>query len=811
MAFNDSIGLLFRIRSDYDKTGTTEATADVKGLENATTSATGAMSEFAGVAAVGIAAVAAIGIAALATARGIFNLAESASEFGSRLFDVQQKTGLAAATLGTLDIAAKQSGSSFEAVGNSIAKFNVLLGQAENGNKKAQETLQKYGITAKDTDTALQQAVKTIGSMGSESEQAAASAALFKDRTGAIIPVIKQLDGDLAGATEKARDLGEVLSDEALKAADDFGDALADLRQQATVTAAKFGLAVAPVITAAMKDISKYIADNQTTIAEWAGEFKTAVEAVALSVRLFANTMETQFALINNAISIQSNHIINGLADAWNIATLGAHRYLIEAAKAANQARILSEARPGGAAGGLGQTLGTVSGGIDLGGPALRLGGGGGGGGGGRGGGGKGDAERLERERIAQIKAVANEEIQTRAATDKVVFESFKLELEQETITAKEALQKKQDLEEDFLKFKIDVLQRELVAVSNNAKESAEIRKEIGLTQLQLEEQQIQHIVEELQLRKKTEKELYDQAEKYVREQIDLTGQRLQQEQDKLDLIKKQNEEVLEQIHLSNKKPEGFGENPADLGIALPPDTENPFFDALFRGIGLDKMATNVQTMKSILGDFGSFVGDIFGQMAQAVGQSIASWVLYGGSIGQALKKATAEVLAQIAAQAAVKAIFELAEGFAALFVNPPAAAAHFTAAAIYGSVAAVAGLAGRAIAGNSFKQQSGAATGSTQNSSLSDANDPRNNYRSPFLGYQDQQNRIADRQNEMIGFLGLTVQQLSDKITSMSPGDVVARGSEDAGSHITAAVQNHLAGSLTSPNLMRRLQGEPA
>ena len=79
-----------------------------------------------------------------------------------------------------------------------------------------------------------------------------------------------------------------------------------------------------------------------------------------------------------------------------------------------------------------------------------------------------------------------------------------------------------------------------------------------------------------------------------------------------------------------------------------------------------------------------------------------------------AMKKLVASVLAGVAAQSATLAIFELAKGFAALFWNPPEAAAHFTAAALFGSLAVGAGVAGRLIAGDSFKQQTATATGTS-------------------------------------------------------------------------------------------------
>ena len=93
---------------------------------------------------------------------------------------------------------------------------------------------------------------------------------------------------------------------------------------------------------------------------------------------------------------------------------------------------------------------------------------------------------------------------------------------------------------------------------------------------------------------------------------------------------------------------------------------------------------------------------EAFAQEAQALGQSIAANLVYGESIGAAMKKATAAALEQISAQAMVKAIFSLAEGFAMLAVGDFGGAAHeFEAAALYGAVGVAAGVAGRAVAGS--------------------------------------------------------------------------------------------------------------
>src|SRR6185369_4017975 len=146
MAIGDSAGLVLRIKSEYDNKGTEKAVQDVKAFEKqfqkteAEIRARGGLvnqffqefsrqqgltgeqaavlkknfqelgtvlSGIGTVATYAAGAITAVGAAAVAAAVGIFEIAKQSSDYGSRLFDAQQKTGLMANTLGALDVAAR--------------------------------------------------------------------------------------------------------------------------------------------------------------------------------------------------------------------------------------------------------------------------------------------------------------------------------------------------------------------------------------------------------------------------------------------------------------------------------------------------------------------------------------------------------------------------------------------------------------------------------------------------------------------------------------------------------------------------------
>ncbi len=113
---------------------------------------------------------------------------------------------------------------------------------------------------------------------------------------------------------------------------------------------------------------------------------------------------------------------------------------------------------------------------------------------------------------------------------------------------------------------------------------------------------------------------------------------------------------------------------------------------------------------------FSSIAGmglEAFGALASGFGQMMASWVLYGDQGGNSMRKLFATVLAQVAQVATTYAILCLgmaalaSTGFGALLTQGTPAQ-FLAAAAILGGVALAAGLTGRAVAGNSFRSQTG-------------------------------------------------------------------------------------------------------
>lgn len=122
--------------------------------------------------------------------------------------------------------------------------------------------------------------------------------------------------------------------------------------------------------------------------------------------------------------------------------------------------------------------------------------------------------------------------------------------------------------------------------------------------------------------------------------------------------------------------------------------------------IDSDDLKEFAKTVEDSVVPLNQILTNSFFQVAEAIGSVIEQWVLYGETGPAVMRKILATALATIAKEAAINAIKMLAVGFALLATGQPGAGAAFASAALWASIAGGAAVAGRAIAGDAFKQK---------------------------------------------------------------------------------------------------------
>lgn len=137
----------------------------------------------------------------------------------------------------------------------------------------------------------------------------------------------------------------------------------------------------------------------------------------------------------------------------------------------------------------------------------------------------------------------------------------------------------------------------------------------------------------------------------------------------------------------------------------------------------LDDYVKHLRAAEKDLQGFGKVANSILGDVSNAFGSAIESWLSGQDSFGKAMEKALAQYLIQVAGKAAIDALYFAAWGIADSFWNPPRAGADFAAAAEFAAIAAVAGAAGAALGSTS---KGGGSGGGGQGPQV-DQNNPNN------------------------------------------------------------------------------------
>jgi len=262
---------------------TGELTAELKGLEqsvNKTFSSLSTMSVAAGVA-LGNLAVKGLGVVtqyATDAVRDVIVL-------GGTLTDLSAKTGVSMRTLQEWGFAAEQAGSSLEAVTRASTELGrrVFEGSKGTGEALASIGLSIGQILALNPEQRFETVAAAIAKIEDPAARAAAETALLGKAGVALDPAIQRF----AALTEQARNLGIAISDETLRAADEFGDQMDILTAQGKALIAEFLQPMLPLIaqvatamTSFGKDVLPGVRDWIVNIARSFIEFDTGIQKV---------------------------------------------------------------------------------------------------------------------------------------------------------------------------------------------------------------------------------------------------------------------------------------------------------------------------------------------------------------------------------------------------------------------------------------------------------------------------------------------------------------------------------------------------
>lgn len=151
--------------------------------------------------------------------------------------DAAERTGISRERFQELSFAAKLAGSSSEVMAVALQKMNLNIGAATNGSKELKEMFSGLGIKIKDaggklksTDELFDIFVDRIGRIKDPTLQAQAAVKIFGKSATELLPFLRDGKAGINEMAAEARRLGVVLSDDAVRDGEAFGDILDTLK-----------------------------------------------------------------------------------------------------------------------------------------------------------------------------------------------------------------------------------------------------------------------------------------------------------------------------------------------------------------------------------------------------------------------------------------------------------------------------------------------------------------------------------------------------------------------------------------------------
>lgn len=236
-----------------------------------------------------------VGAAAATVGGSLLATANKASESMDKVQKGAQKLGMSYESYQELDYMLNRNGASIDDLSIGFKNISNDLADFANGTTKASETYDALGVSLKNADGSMRNSeevlMDTLSAL-SDMEDITQRNALANDIFGrsymSLLPTLNSGSAGIKELTDKAHELGLVMSDEAVDSGAQFGDMMADVKDSFNNVITVIGTQLFPII----EELLSWVLDNMPQIQAFLQDFfailgdllshlMTVIEAVA--------------------------------------------------------------------------------------------------------------------------------------------------------------------------------------------------------------------------------------------------------------------------------------------------------------------------------------------------------------------------------------------------------------------------------------------------------------------------------------------------------------------------------------------------
>lgn len=176
--------------------------------------------------------------AVTAAGAGLYKIASDTAELGDKFDKMSQRTQMSTDRLQELDFIASQSGTSIETLETTMTRLTKSMSDAQQGSKKQEEAFKKLGISVVDSngeirDSSLvwEEVIGKFQSMDNETERNALAMDLLGKSAIDMGAMLNTSSEDMQNLSDKAHDMGMVMSEDAIASSVEFQDNMDALKR----------------------------------------------------------------------------------------------------------------------------------------------------------------------------------------------------------------------------------------------------------------------------------------------------------------------------------------------------------------------------------------------------------------------------------------------------------------------------------------------------------------------------------------------------------------------------------------------------
>lgn len=218
---------------------------------------------------------AAIVSGAAIAATAVIGLATNAAGTADEIDKMSQKIGISTEAYQEWSYVMGQNGMDVEKLSTGMKTLVSQMDSAASGTASAQENFEKLGVSIydssgklKDQETILNETMHALADMENGTEKARLATELFGKAGIEMMPMLNQGSGAMDELTQRAHDLGLVMSEDAVSAGVTLGDTIDDIKQSFSMIGTNLGSAIIPVI----QQFADLIVDNMPMIQQAIGQ-----------------------------------------------------------------------------------------------------------------------------------------------------------------------------------------------------------------------------------------------------------------------------------------------------------------------------------------------------------------------------------------------------------------------------------------------------------------------------------------------------------------------------------------------------------